>query len=87
MSKMTQRRLSRRAARKVAEANKRTIAAEKRISWLSSNLQSAFNAIKSQRQRLQLLTGTPAPQKITTAIVNETLAAAADTVPAAASVG
>lgn len=87
MSKMTQRRMSRRSARKLNAARRGERDAKKRIGWLSSNLESAFNAIKAQRQRLQTLTGTPAPETITTAIVRETLAAAADPVPAAASVG
>jgi hypothetical protein len=57
MSKMTQRRMARRASRKTNQLRRENRTLEKRIGWLSSNLESAFKAIAAQRDRLRDLNG------------------------------
>jgi hypothetical protein len=51
MSKMTQRRMNRRAARRQARLRRENRSLVERIGWLSSNLEGAFRAIKAMRDR------------------------------------
>ncbi len=55
MSKMTQRRMNRRASRKLAEAGRRERRQGVEIRALSSNLKSAFKAIEAQRDTIREL--------------------------------
>lgn len=55
MSKMTQRRMARRASRKINEANRDNRKKARSIVALSSNLQQAFNAIRVQKNTIQEL--------------------------------
>lgn len=62
MSKMTQRRMTRRAARRTARLRRENRTLDQRIGWLSGNLEQAFKALKAQRDRLRELTGqSPTP--------------------------
>lgn len=57
MSKMTQRRMSRRASRKTNELRRENRKLSLRNGWLASNLESAFKGLTAQRDRLRQLTG------------------------------
>jgi hypothetical protein len=61
MSKMTQRRMTRRASRKINESERKLRRKAVEVAALSSNLKEAFKAITRQRDRIRELTGqTPA---------------------------
>jgi len=61
MSKMTQRRMSRRATRKLGETRRKNRRLHVEVAALSSNLEQAFKAITAQRDTIRALKGqTPA---------------------------